>query len=127
MPRLNNHNPEPLESAIQKRLIRILERQGWYVQKTEGRSRNGFPDVTAVDTLGNVWFIELKRTVGKPSPDQCRELKALAKHNANVILLYGMKAVDTLLYYGNWVDLTNMYRHILVVDSEGKMRWTKEI
>lgn len=127
MTTLNNHKPEPLESAIQNRLIRILEQQGWYVQKTEGRSRNGFPDVTAVDTFGNVWFIELKRTVGRPSPDQCRELKALAKHNANVILLYGMKAVDALLFYRNWVDLTNMYRYILVVDSEGKMRWTKEI
>lgn len=127
MTTLNNRKPEPLESAIQNRLIRVLEQQGWYVQKTEGRSRNGFPDVTAVDTLGNVWFIELKRTVGRPSPDQCRELKALAKHNANVILLYGMKAVDTLLFYRNWVDLANMYHYILVVDSEGKMRWTKEI
>lgn len=127
MTKLNNHKQEPLESAIQNRLIRILEQKGWYVQKTEGRSRNGFPDVTAVDTLGNVWFIELKRTVGKPSPDQCRELKALAKHNANVILLYGMKAVDTLLFYRNWTDLTNMYHYILAVDSEGKMRWTKEI
>lgn len=127
MPTLNNRKPEPLESAIQNRLIRILEQQGWYVQKTEGRSRNGFPDVTAVDTLGNVWFIELKRTVGRPSPDQCRELKALAKHNANVILLYGMKAVDTILLYRNWVDLTNICHDILVVDSEGKMRWTKEI
>lgn len=125
MPTLNNRKPEPLESAIQNRLIRILEQQGWYVQKTEGRSRNGFPDVTAVDKDGNVWFIELKRTVGRPSPDQCRELKALAKHNANVMLLYGMKAVDTLLLYKNWV--TNMYHYILVVDSEGKMRWTKEI
>ena len=127
MPKLNNRKPEPLESAIQNRLIRILEQQGWYVQKTEGRSRNGFPDVTAVDTLGNVWFIELKRTVGRPSPDQCRELKALAKHNANVILLYGMKAVDTLLFYRNWVDLTNVYHHILVVDSGGKMKWTKTL
>lgn len=127
MPKLNNHKPEPLESAIQNRLIRILEQQGWYVQKTEGRSRNGFPDVTAVDTLGNVWFIELKRTVGRPSPDQCRELKALAEHNANVMLLYGMKAIDTLLFYKNWVDLTNMYHYILIVDSEGKMRWTKTL
>ena len=127
MPKLNNRKPEPLESAIQNRLIRILEQQGWYVQKTEGRSRNGFPDVTAVDTLGNVWFIELKRTVGKPSPDQCRELKALAEHNANVMLLYGMKAVDTLLLYRNWVDLTNMYHDILIVDSEGKMKWTKTL
>lgn len=127
MLKLNSHKPEPLESAIQNHLIKGLERRGWYVQKTEGRSRNGFPDVTAVDTLGNVWFIELKRTVGKPSPDQCRELKMLAQHNANVMLLYGKKAVDTLLLYRNWVGLTNIYHEILVVDPEGKMKWTKEI
>lgn len=127
MLKLNSHKPEPLESAIQNHLIKVLERQGWYVQKTEGRSRNGFPDVTAVDTLGNVWFIELKRTVGKPSPDQCRELKMLAQHDANVMLLYGKKAVDTILLYRNLVDLTNMYHDILIVDSEGKMKWTKEI
>lgn len=127
MTTLNNRKPEPLESAIQNRLIRVLEQQGWYVQKTEGRSRNGFPDVTAVDTLGNVWFIELKRTVGKPSPDQCRELKALAEHHANVMLLYGKNAVDALLSYKNVVDMTNIYNHILVIDSEGKMRWTIEI
>lgn len=127
MPKLHNRKPEPLESTIQKRLIKFLEQQGWYVQKTEGRSRNGFPDVTAVDTLGNVWFIELKRTVGKPSPDQCRELKMLAQHNANVMLLYGKKAVDTLLCYRNCVELTNTCHDILVVDSEGKMKWTKEI
>lgn len=125
MPTLNSHRPEPLESAIQKRLIRILERRGWYTQKTEGRSRNGFPDVTAVDPLGNVWFIELKRTVGKPSPDQCRELKALAEHHANVMLLYGEKAVDALP--AHQTDMTNIRNHILVIDSEGKMRWTKEI
>lgn len=127
MTKLNNHSQEPLESAIQNRLIRILERQGWYVQKTEGRSRNGFPDVTAVDTSGNVWFIELKRTVGKPSPDQCRELKALAEHHANVILLYGKNAVDALLTYQTVVDMTNIYNHILVIDSEGKMRCAEEI
>lgn len=127
MLKLNDHKPEPLESTIQKRLIGTLEQQGWYVQKTEGRSRNGFPDVTAVDPLGNVWFIELKRTVGRPSPDQCRELKMLAEHNANVMLLYGMKAVDTVLLYRNLVDLTNMYHDILIVDSEGKMKWTKKI
>lgn len=127
MPKLNNRKPEPLESTIQNRLIRTLEQQGWYVQKTEGRSRNGFPDVTAVDPLGNVWFIELKRTVGRPSPDQCRELKMLAEHNANVMLLYGMKAVEAVLLYRNLVDLTNVYHDILIVDSEGKMKWTKKI
>ena len=124
MPTLNNRKQEPLESTIQNHLIKVLEQQGWYVQKTEGRSRNGYPDVTAVDTLGNVWFIELKRTIGKPSPDQRRELKMLAQHNANVTLLYGMKAVDTLLSHRT---RANKHHHILIVDSEGKTRWVKEI
>lgn len=127
MPELNSRKQEPLEAAIQSRLIKTLEQEGWYVQKTEGRSRNGFPDVTAVDTRGNVWFIELKRTVGKPSPDQCRELNTLAQHGANVILLYGMKAVDILLACKNWVDMTNVYRDILIVDSEGEMKWVEKI
>ena len=125
--RLNSRKQEPLEADIQAYLIKGLEKRGWYVQKTEGRSRNGFPDVTVVDMLGNTWFIELKRTVGRPSPDQCRELKALAEHNANVMLIYGTKAVDTLLLFKNWVDFTNIDHSILIVDSEGKMRWTKEI
>lgn len=127
MPKLNKRTPEPLESSIQNHLIRLLEQQGWYVQKTEGRSRNGFPDVTAVDPHGTVWFIELKRTAGRPSTDQCRELKALAEHNANVMLLYGRNAVDAIMFCRNWVDLTNMYHDILIVDPEGKMKWTKEI
>lgn len=126
--RLNSRKQEPLEADIQARLIKGLEKRGWYVQKTEGRSRNGFPDITTVDTLGNVWFIELKRTVGRPSPDQCRELKALAEHNANVMLLYGKNAVDTVLLCPNLVNMTtSMYHYILVIDPEGKMRWTKEI
>lgn len=43
------------------------------------------------------------------------------------MLLYGMKAVDTVLLYKNLVDMTNVYHEILIVDSEGKMKWTKKI
>lgn len=123
MPKLNQHKPEPLEATIQNRLIKTLERQGWYVQKTEGRSRNGYPDVTAVDTSGNVWFIELKRTIGKPSPDQYHELQALANHNANVMLLYGQKAVDTMLAHATWTEYANKHQRILMVDSKGTLKW----
>ena len=123
MVRLNTRKPEPLESAIQNQLITGLERRGWYVQKTEGRSRNGYPDVTAVDTTGNVWFIELKRTVGKPSPDQCHELRTLADHNANVMLAYGRKAINLLLSQPDWEGLKNPGRHLLIIDSKGQTKW----
>lgn len=123
MARLNAHKTEPLEATIQKQLINGLERRGWYVQKTEGRSRNGYPDVTVVDTSGNVWFIELKRTAGKPSPDQCRELRTLADHNANVMLVYGRKAISLLLSHPNWDGLKNTGHHLLIIDSKGQTKW----
>lgn len=123
MTRLNTHEPEPLEATIQKQLITGLERRGWYVQKTEGRSRNGYPDVTAVDKTGNVWFIELKRTVGKPSPDQCRELRTLADHNANVMLAYGRKAINLLLSHSDWNGLKNTSHRLLIIDSKGQTKW----
>lgn len=121
MTRLNVRRDEPLESTIQRRLIQGLERRGWYVQKTEGRSRNGYPDLTAVDPAGRAWFIELKRTIGHPSPDQRRELRMLARHGANVLLVYGRKAVDILLGLDDWPE--NSRRQILIVDPEGNMKW----
>lgn len=123
MAKLNARKPEPLEATIQHQLITGLERRGWYVQKTEGRSRNGYPDVTAVDTDGNVWFIELKRTVGHPSPDQCRELRLLAQHGANVMLAYGRKAINLLLAQPDWNKLKNTSRHLLTIDSKGQTKW----
>lgn len=125
MTRLNTHKTEPLESTIQTRLITGLERKGWYVQKTEGRSRNGFPDVTAINPTGDVWFIELKRTVGKPSPDQCRELETLARHGANVLLAYGRNAIDTLLSLPDWP--TNDLHRILIADSKGNLKCISHI
>lgn len=95
------------------------------MQKTEGYSRNGYPDITAVDPHGRVWFIELKRTVGRPSEDQCRELRMLAQHDANVLLVYGRKAVDTLLALPDWP--TNSQHEILIIDSKGNMKWTPRI
>lgn len=125
MVRLNTRKPEALESTIQTHLITGLERKGWYVQKTEGYSRNGYPDLTAIDPTGRAWFIELKRTIGRPSPDQCRELTMLAQHGANVLLVYGQKAVDTLLNLPDWP--TNSQHQILIVDSKGNMKWTPRI
>lgn len=125
--RLNSRKQEPLEADIQARLIKGLEKRGWYVQKTEGRSRNGFPDVTVVDMWGNTWFIELKRTVGRPSEDQRRELAQLAAHNANIMLVYGLKGVDWLLSVKDWREMTNRRCELLIINSEGEPKWVKRI
>lgn len=125
--RLNSRKQEPLEADLQARLIKGLEKRGWYVQKTEGRSRNGFPDVTVVDTFGNAWFIELKRTIGRPSEDQRRELAQLAAHNANTMLVYGLKGVDWLLSVKDWRDIANKQCELLTINSEGEPKWVKRI
>ena len=125
--RLNSRKQEPLEADIQARLIKGLEKRGWYVQKTEGRSRNGFPDITVVDMFGNAWFIELKRTVGRPSEDQRRELARLAAHNANIMLVYGLKGVDWLLSVKDWRDMANRRCELLTINSEGEPKWVKRI
>lgn len=96
MPSLNL-TPPTLESRVQSHLINGLHAQGWYVQKTVGQSRNGYPDITAVSPTGIVWFIEVKQTTGRLSAVQKKELQALRAHHANVTVLHGISEVDAFI------------------------------
>lgn len=96
MPSLNL-NPPTLESRVQAHLINGLHAHGWYVQKTVGQSRNGYPDITAVTPSGIVWFVEVKQTSGRLSSAQKKELQELKDHNANVTVLHGIREVDAFI------------------------------
>lgn len=96
MPSLNL-TPPTLETRVQSRLINGLHAHGWYVQKTVGQSRNGYPDITAVSPTGIVWFIEVKQTTGRLSTVQRKELQSLKNHNANVAVLHGVREVDAFI------------------------------
>lgn len=96
MPSLNL-TPPTLETRVQSRLINGLHACGWYVQKTVGQSRNGYPDITAVSPAGIVWFIEVKQASGRLSAVQRKELQSLKNHNANVTVLHGVREVDAFI------------------------------
>mgnify|MGYP001325388816 FL=1 len=86
------------EQPAQNKLIKGLERAGWYVQKTEGRSRNGFPDVTAITPEGVVWFLEVKRERGGVlSARQQVEMTDIASHKANAAIIIGVRGADAFV------------------------------
>lgn len=103
-----NLTPPTLESRVQSHLINGLHAQGWYVQKTIGQSRNGYPDVTAVSPAGMVWFIEVKQANGRLSAGQKKELQELRNHNANVAVLHGLHDVDIFIKENTHVDIPNL-------------------
>lgn len=52
-----------LESAIQKKIIDRLTKEGWYVIKLIKTNKNGIPDLLALKE-GVSWFIEVKQPKG---------------------------------------------------------------
>lgn len=60
---------KPLESVIQGRIIKRLEKDGWMVVKLGITNLPGIPDLLALKD-GHARFIEVKRPGEKPRPLQ---------------------------------------------------------
>ena len=56
-----------LESKIQNKKIKELEKQGYYVIKLIVTNRPGIPDLIAIPPNSDVLFIEVKGPTGKVS------------------------------------------------------------
>lgn len=67
---------DPLESEIQRRIIKRYEADGYIVVKISLCSRNGFPDLMLLKD-GKASFVEVKRPGHKPRPLQEYRLKEL--------------------------------------------------
>jgi len=67
------------EKQLQLEIVRLAKRCGWRVYHTHDsrRSEFGFPDLAMV-RHGRLIFAELKRELGKPTPEQSRWLEALS-------------------------------------------------
>jgi hypothetical protein len=67
------------EKQLQSDIIRIAKAAGWKVYHTHDsrRSEFGFPDLTMV-RRGRLIFAEIKRELGKPTPEQSEWLEALS-------------------------------------------------
>ena len=68
------------EQQIQSKLIKQLEKEGYYVIKLSVTNKTGIPDLLAIPRGSNVEFIEVKRPGQKPRPLQVYRLKELNNH-----------------------------------------------
>ena len=77
-----------LESAIQKKIITQLEKQGYFVLKLIKCNKNGYPDLIAVKENETI-FIEVKRPDGVLSELQKVRIKELRSRGINVKIWQG--------------------------------------
>jgi Holliday junction resolvase len=66
------------ESKIQNRIIKNLERDGFYVVKLIQTTKNGIPDLLAIKH-GVAYFVEVKDLGEIPTPLQLQRFKELRK------------------------------------------------
>lgn len=73
-----------LESKIQRKKIKQLEQEGYYVIKLITTNKPGIPDLIAIPKNSDVLFIEVKGPKGSTSPLQDWRIKELENHGVKV-------------------------------------------
>lgn len=74
-----------LEQKIQSKIIKNLEKDGWYVVKLITTTKAGIPDLLCLKK-GRTVFIEVKRPGGKVSELQRLRMAELLKQGFEVII-----------------------------------------
>ena len=77
------------EQAIQKKRIKQLEADGYYVLKLIKTNKNGIPDLIAIPADCGVIFSEVKTPKGKLSVLQEYRLKELENHGITTEVFRG--------------------------------------
>lgn len=78
-----------LESKIQNKKIKELEKQGYYVIKLIVTNRPGIPDLIAIPPNSDVLFVEVKTVTGKVSKLQEYRHKELSEKGIKVEIFKG--------------------------------------
>ena len=68
------------EQQAQRKRIKELEEEGYYVIKLIKTNKNGIPDLVAIPPNCSVLFSEVKKTGGKLSKIQEYRIKELKNH-----------------------------------------------
>tara|TARA_R110000751_G_scaffold115549_1_gene214940 strand:- start:500 stop:739 length:240 start_codon:yes stop_codon:yes gene_type:complete len=68
------------EQQVQRKRIKELEGEGYYVIKLIKTNKNGIPDLVAIPPNCSVLFSEIKKTGGKLSKIQEYRIKELKTH-----------------------------------------------
>jgi len=77
------------EQEIQRKRIKELVEESYYVIKLIKTNKNGIPDVVAIPPNCNVIFSEIKTKKGKVSKLQEYRLKELKKHGVKTEIYRG--------------------------------------
>ena len=77
------------EQEIQKKRIKQLESEGYYVIKLINTNKNGIPDLIAIPPGSNVLFSEVKKPKGIVSELQKYRLKELEKYGLKTEIYRG--------------------------------------
>ena len=77
---------DPLESAIQRKIIKRYEDDGYLVVKIGLCNKGGFPDLMLLKD-GKASFVEVKRPGQKPQPLQEYRLKELRDAGSDAFVL----------------------------------------
>ena len=76
------------EQTYQNKLIKSLEKEGWFVLKLIKTNKNGIPDLLAIKEGERPYFIEVKGVKGKPSKLQEYRIKELNSLGFKAIISY---------------------------------------
>lgn len=79
-------NDSPLESAIQRKIIKRYREQGYIVVKINGCNMPGFPDLMLLKD-GKASFVEVKRPGETPRPLQTFRINELKAAGFDVLVM----------------------------------------
>jgi Holliday junction resolvase len=77
------------EQSIQRRKIKQLEADGYYVIKLVRTNKNGIPDLIAIPRNSDVLFVEVKKPGKKRTKLQEFRGEELSLHGVDVQVYYG--------------------------------------
>lgn len=87
-----------LESSIEKRLKKEVEKIGGRAPKFESPGNNGMPDRIVILPGGRIYFIETKRpTAGKPEKLQRLQHRRLRELGCQVRVTYTYDQIDEFI------------------------------
>lgn len=89
-----------LEKQIEESVCQYAREAGMLVYKFTSPNRAAVPDRLLITPKGTSWFIEMKRSGQKPTPQQQREHDRLRGHNVMVFVVdsvaMGRACVDAM-------------------------------
>lgn len=101
-----------MESQIQKKLINILEKQGWYVLKLMKTNKNGISDLLAQKKGNRDIFIEVKDVTGHIEPLQLYRLEEIILLTDSIPVIFWPEYRDNVIIFGD-----NKYQVIRTFDE----------